>query len=140
MASFLFNSFPEYLVKGDMDFNTDTFMMALIADSYTPDATDIVWAEVEEQEVVGDGYVSGGNEVTSMTVSHPSAAVTKVTGTIAAWTAATFTARYAVMYNSTSSPTRVAFLFDFGENKSVTAGTFQLTANASGLFTIQQSA
>ena len=49
------------------------------------------------------------------------------------WTGATFSARYAVVYNTSTS--RIKAVFDFG-TKSVTGGTFTIQWNASGLIKI----
>lgn len=55
------------------------------------------------------------------------------------WTSSTITARYAVIYNRTpaSDATRPLIgLFDFGSNQSTNNGTFAITFDALGIFTL----
>lgn len=83
-------------------------------------------------EVVGVGYTVGGNTLVNVTPTS--------TGTTAfndfndsTWTAATITARGALIYNSTAANKAVAVL-DFGSDKISTVGDFTVifpTADAS---------
>lgn len=71
------------------------------------------------------GYVTGGTTVSNVTVSNVSSSGV-VDFDDVQWTSVTFTARGAVMYNSTNS-NKVIAVYDFGGDKAVTNGTFQLT-------------
>ena len=55
------------------------------------------------------------------------------------WTSATFTATHAAIYDATISGAKnndLIGLIDFGSDKTVTAGTFQITWNAAGIITL----
>jgi hypothetical protein len=101
----------------------DTFKIALYTSSATLDATTTAYSATNEV-ASGGGYTTGGNTLTS--------AATTTSGTTAfvdfadsSWTSATFTARGALIYNSTQSNKSVVVL-DFGSDKSVSAGTFTI--------------
>ena len=71
------------------------------------------------------GYVTGGTTVSNLTVSNVSSSGV-VDFDDVQWTSVTFTARGAVMYNATNS-NKVIAVYDFGGDKAVTNGTYQLT-------------
>jgi hypothetical protein len=57
----------------------------------------------------------------------------------AAWTTASFTAAYGIIYDSTpgtSATNPLMWLIDFGGSQTVTAGTFTIQFSASGIATI----
>jgi hypothetical protein len=81
-------------------------------------------------EVVGTGYVAGGNTLvisTSPTSGNNAQSVPTafISFSNSSWTGATFTARGALIYNSTQGNKSVAVL-DFGADKTVTDDTFQV--------------
>jgi hypothetical protein len=81
-------------------------------------------------EVVGTGYVAGGNTLvisTSPTSGDNTQSVPTafISFSNSSWTGATFTARGALIYNSTEGNKSVAVL-DFGADKTVTNDTFQV--------------
>ena len=81
-------------------------------------------------EVVGAGYAAGGNTLvitTSPTSGSNNASVTTAFVSFAnsSWTNASFTARGALIYNSTQGNKSVAVL-DFGSDKTVVNTTFQI--------------
>jgi hypothetical protein len=149
MSTLMYNSFMENLAKGIHDLDNHTFYMALLCSGQAPVATDTVYNPassspgIYEVKGVNDpntssvvGYTAGGKQVTL--VITRTTGVTKVTLSEAvSWTSATFTARAAFIYNVSASNLLVA-AFDFGTDKSVSNGTFQISANSAGLFTIQQ--
>jgi len=111
----------------------DTFKIALYTSSATLDATTTVYSATNETtNTTGTAYVAGGNTLTS--------AVTSSSGTTAfadfadsSWSTASFTARGALIYNSTQGNKSVVVL-DFGSDKTASAGTFTIifpTADAS---------
>ena len=106
----------------------DTFKIALYtAASNIGPATTIYTAS---NEAVGTGYTAGGNTLvisTSPTSGNNSLGVPTafVSFTNSSWTGASFTARGALIYNSTEGNKSVAVL-DFGADKTVTNDTFQV--------------
>ena len=125
------SSFKEELLKGVHDFENDTFKMALYTSSATLDASTTAYTVTNE--VSGAGYTAGGQDLDSPTVT--------LSGTTAfvdfadeTWTTATITARGALIYNSTAAGNPAVAVFDFGADKTSTAGDFVVqfpTADAS---------
>ena len=125
------SSFKEELLKGVHDFENDTFKMALYTSSASLDASTTAYTVTNE--VSGTGYTAGGQDLDSPTVT--------LSGTTAfvdfadeTWTTATITARGALIYNSTAAGNPAVAVFDFGADKTSTAGDFVVqfpTADAS---------
>lgn len=88
-------------------------------------------------EITGTGYTALGMALSSVTVST-SGLVTTLTASNPSWTTATFTAQQALFYDSTASNDVICY-WDFGAGVAVSAGTFTLTINASGLVTATAS-
>jgi hypothetical protein len=81
-------------------------------------------------EVTGTGYTAGGNTLvisTSPTSGNNTANIPTayISFNNSSWTNATFTARAALIYNSTQGNKAVAVL-DFGSDKTVSNDTFQV--------------
>jgi hypothetical protein len=141
-GNFMCTSFKLELLNGTHAFTTsvtrattaaDTFKMALYTSSATLDATTTAYTTSNETtNTSGTAYVAGGNTLTGSTTSY-SGTTSFVDFADSSWTSATFTARGALIYNSTQSNKSVVVL-DFGSDKSVSSGTFTVvfpTADAS---------
>jgi hypothetical protein len=117
------NSFQAQLLEGVHDFNTDTFKIALYLATADLDANTTVY--VTGGETSGTGYTAGGNVMTGVSVN--AAAFVNFANVL--WNPAAFTARGALIYNSTKGNKAVAVL-DFGSDKTAT-NTFlvQMPAN-----------
>jgi flagellin-like hook-associated protein FlgL len=117
------NSFQAQLLEGVHDFNTDTFKIALYLATADLDANTTVY--VTGGETSGTGYTAGGNVMTGISVN----AAAFVNFANVSWNPAVFTARGALIYNSTKGNKAVAVL-DFGSDKTAT-NTFlvQMPAN-----------
>jgi hypothetical protein len=129
MASLIYNKFLDYLV--DNDISDDTFKVALVTSSYSPDKDAHEFFDDVTNEVSGTGYTAGGETVTGTLTLDT--ANDKLTLQFAStnWTSATITARGAVYYSSTgtaSTSTLIAYN-DFGSDVAVTAGTLALAAS-----------
>jgi hypothetical protein len=116
------NSFKEELLKGIHDFTTDTFKVALYTDSATLGPATTVYTTANETS--GAGYTAGGNTLTGVTVAL-SQGVAYVDFADTTWTSGSFSARAALIYNS-SKANRAVAVYEFGEIKTVSAGNFQL--------------
>ena len=106
----------------------DTFKIALYTASANIGPTTTVYTTTNE--VVGTGYTAGGNTLaisTSPTSGNNAANVPTafVSFSNTTWTSASFTARGALIYNSTEGNKSVAVL-DFGADKTVSNDTFQI--------------
>ena len=106
----------------------DTFKVALYTASANIGPTTTVYTTTNE--VVGTGYTAGGNTLvisTSPTSGNNQAGVPTafVSFSNTTWTNASFTARGALIYNSTEGNKSVSVL-DFGADKTVSNDTFQI--------------
>ena len=122
----------------EVDLLTDTLKVALVTSSYTPDqdAHDY-WADVSANEASGTGYTAGGATLGSTTFTYDDGS-NKWTfdGADVSWSSSTITARYAVIYDDTATSKNLIAYVDFGTDQSSSAGTFTVSWNASGIFTI----
>ena len=103
----------------------DTFKIALYTSSATLDATTTAYSSTNEiTNTSGTAYTAGG---LALTGAADSASGTTAIATFsnASWSTASFTARGALIYNSTQSNKSVAVL-DFGSDKTASAGTFTI--------------
>ena len=116
-------SFKAELLQGVHDFNTDTFKLALYLATANLGADTTIYTT--SGETSGTGYTAGGNTLTGISVN----AAGFVTFTNTTWNPAAFTARGALLYNSSKGNKAVAVL-DFGSDKTAT-NTFlvQMPAN-----------
>jgi hypothetical protein len=125
----LTNSFKQEMLQAGQNLATDTLRMAL----YTAfsDIGSLTTVYTTTNEVVGTGYVAGGELITGATISTDGN-----TGTVyvdfadVSWPGASFTARGALIYNVTRSNKSIAVL-DFGSDKTFSAvsNTVILPAN-----------
>jgi hypothetical protein len=121
-------------LNGSVDYDTDTFYVMLLADTYTPDFDAHDYRnDVEADEASGTGYTAGGASV-SVSIGSFNTTTNKWTVTLGSkvFTAATITARYAAYYKrrgGASTADELIGLNDFGSNVTSTAGDF--TVNAS---------
>lgn len=121
---------------------TDSFKIMLLTSSHTPDIdADVFIDDVSANEVAASGdYSAGGFAVTITGSTDDTNDLGKTDGSDTTLTGATITARYGILYKDTGTPSTSPILveYDFGSNKSSTAGDFVVTVNAAGLFTISQ--
>ena len=116
-------SFQAQLLEGVHDFNTDTFKIALYLATADLGAGTTIY--VTGGETSGTGYTAGGKVMTGISVN----AAGFVNFANVSWNPAVFTARGALIYNSSKGNMAVAVL-DFGSDKTAT-NTFlvQVPAN-----------
>jgi hypothetical protein len=115
--------FKAELLQGIHDFNTDVFKLALYVATADLGANTAVYTSVGE--VSGAGYTAGGETMTGVSVS-PQGFVNFAN---VVWPVANFTARGALIYNSSKANRAVAVL-DFGADKTATTSfTVQVPPN-----------
>jgi hypothetical protein len=120
ITSAVCNSFKQELLGATHDLDTDAIKMALYTSSATLGAA--TTAYTTSDEVVGAGYSAGGNTLTGAAISlDGSVAIVDFSDTT--WSAATITARGALIYNSSKSNKAIAVI-DFGGDKTSTNGDF----------------
>ena len=115
----------------------DTFKIALYSAAASLDANTTSYTTTGE--ITGTNYTAGGKVLTNLGVS--AAGISASTGTgfttfsNVTWSSATFTARGALIYNTTPSANGTAntaltnpavAILDFGSDKSVSAGDFTI--------------
>ena len=138
MASLIYNSALDDMARGAIDFDTDTFKVALVTSSYTPDkdAHDR-FDDVTNQLSTGNGYTAGGNTVVCTVTKDTANDRITISFASTTWPSSTITARGAVYYKSrggASSADELVAYNDFGSNITTSNGTFSL---ASSTLTLQ---
>jgi hypothetical protein len=134
MEAYAYGQFLVNLMNGTINWASDSIMVMLCTSSYVPDQenhefkSDIDTLVVE---VDGTNYVAGG-----VVLANAAVAYSELEGKVlvqadpAAWSEATITARYAIIYDGTpASPGAqplIGFL-NFGEDKASTSGTFKIS-------------
>jgi hypothetical protein len=114
-------SFKVELCQGVHNFLTDTFKIALYTGLANIGTDTTVYTSTGE--VVNANYTAGGNTLTGVTLAGAND-VAYINFNNSSWIPAGFTARGALIYNSTTNAT-VAVL-NFGSDKTTT-GTFTIT-------------
>ncbi len=140
MADVIYNNFKKLIMNGGIDLDTDTIKVMLVTSSYSPnqDTHDFI-DDVSANEVSGTGYTAGGQALANKAVTADN---TDNEGVFDAddpsWTTATITARGAVFYKDTGTPSTspVIAYMDFGSDKSSSAGTFTIALNAEGILNL----
>ena len=125
-----------------IDLDLETHKVALYTDSVT--GADLVtdtaygvgaWASNEIPN--GSGYTTGGNLLTGTTYVAGAAGLTTFDATDTPWTSATFSlVRGCLIYADALAGNNGIIAINFGAAYSVTAGTFTIQWNLSGIFTI----
>ena len=130
------NIFLEMLSK-TVNFGTagDVFNLALFTSSKAIEVDDTAYSTTNECPETGN-YVHGGfafdHDLQSVTDVDADNWVIFDINEDAAWAVATITARYAQLFNATVA-NKLVCCFDFGADKSSTAGTFKVVFNPSGV-------
>jgi len=110
-------SFKKELYEGIHDLLTDTLKMALYTASADLNQDTTVYSATNE--ITGTGYSAGGNVVTGATVSS-SGTTAYVNFSNVIWDPASFTARCALLYNSSKANRSIAVL-DCGSDKTTSS-------------------
>lgn len=134
MASGIHNRWKANLMNKEIDLEADVIKAMLLDDVHAFDAAHNQKSEIVGNEIAGAGYDAGGKALAGKAVTQ--AATTKWDATDVAWTVATFTARFAVLYDDDLANDDLICCFDFGANKSVAGGTFTLQFHANGIIAL----
>jgi len=139
-GNYMTTSFKKQILEGVHDFRAtggDTFYMALYTNSATLDASTTAYTTSgETTNTSGSSYVAGGQALSNV---NPTTSGTTAFTDFAdeVWTTASFTARGAMIYNTTPAHTYTnpsVLILDFGSDKTASAGDFTVifpTADAS---------
>lgn len=128
-GNYMTTSFKKQLLEGVHDFRTtgDVFYIALYTSSATLDASTTAYTTTDEiTNTSGSAYVSGGASLSNVNpTSSGTTAFTDFADEV--WSTASFTARGALIYNSTPTHTYTnpsVVVLDFGSDKTASAGDF----------------
>lgn len=135
MASGLYPSAVVESFKGNVDYDTDTFYLMLLVNTYTPDfdAHDRRDDLTAHEVAAGGGYSTGGVSVTVSVAAYDTTnnrLDISLGGTT--FVAATITARYAAYYKrrgGAASADELIGLNDFGSDKVATGGDLVIAAS-----------
>lgn len=133
-GNYMCTSFKTELLTATHDFTNstgNTFKIALYDNNASFTAATTAYTATDE--VSGTGYTATGETLTNVTpTSSGTTAFTDFADVT--WSAATITARGALIYNDTAAGDPSVVVLDFGSDKSSSAGDFQVifpTADAS---------
>lgn len=118
--------------KGNVDFENDQFVAALMESEFTFDpAVDGTWADVSEYEIDdGNGYTAGGQNLVTKNAWAVSDGEASIDWEDVEWTAdggSIPVFRYVVFYNSSHTDDIIFGVIDLGEDISLADGmTFAL--------------
>ena len=124
----------------EVNWASDSIKVMLCTSSYAPDQDGHIYKNQVTNEVAnGNGYTTGGVALASKTITYSGSTntITLAAGNVS-WTSATITARYAVIYDDTGTASTSVLLgyVDFGQDMASSNGTFQITWDAAGIFTV----
>jgi hypothetical protein len=131
-GNFMATSFKKQLLEGVHDFRAsggDTFYMALYTSSATLDASTTAYTATNETtNTSGSAYVAGGQALSNV---NPTTSGTTAFTDFAdeVWSSASFTARGAMIYNSTPNHTYTnpcVAILDFTSDKTASDGDFTI--------------
>ena len=131
-----YNDFKEKLAKAEIDLDNDTLKCLLTTSSYTPSATHSQLSDITN-EVTDSDYAR--QTLGSVTVTETGGTVTFDCADISFGSSVTITGKYAVLYDDTATNDPLIVYVDLdtgGGSVSSTSSTFQITINASGVFTL----
>ena len=130
----VFNNFKLKQFNGNaIDLDTDTIKVALFKSDYTPDVAHDFFDDIVGggTECSGTNYTQGGVALANPAFSGTTTVLFDADDT--EWTGATITdARYGIVYKDTGNDATSPLVgyIDFGENKSVSGGTFKIQWHA----------
>lgn len=131
MPSLIYNNCLDNLVRGTIDFDTDTFKVMLVTSAYTPNKDTHEFRSSVTNEVSASGSYAAGGGTTAVTVSLDTTNDrSDISFGNVSFTSATITARAAVIYKSrggASSADELVAYVDFGSDQTSTNGTFTVT-------------
>ena len=141
MPSKLYGNFLAKSLNKEIDWDSDTIKVALLTSSYTPNQdTHDYYDDVVANEVSGTGYTTGGNTLSSKTITYDGTNnVIILDAADVTWSSSTITARYAVVYDDSGASNAAKALIgyvDFGSDQSSTNGNFTITWDSTGIVRI----
>jgi len=137
-----YNNFYEQTLIAGIDWDADTFKVALTTSAYVLDIDLHDHFDNITNEVTGTGYTAGGDTVTSIVVTQDN---TNDRATLdfddPEWLASTITARNGILYKDTgvASTSPLVCEIDFGADFSSSATPFRIELDLIGFLTLDQA-
>lgn len=133
-----YNAISEYLGDGTIDLDNNTLRMTLHTSAFTVDVTQDTYAQLDAELPTGNGYTSGGQNLTGVQWTRVDAD-TSLTSSPVQWTATggDITAMYCVLSDATSGK-----LISYGPIKMSADATpvpIDATATDGNTFTLSSS-
>lgn len=130
--------------NGIVDFDTDTIKLALVTNSYIPNAANNdFFDDVSSNEVSGTNYTAGGITLANVTVGVDGSGIVTFDNTadltILQSASGFSNARYGIIYKSTgtASTSRLICYINFGADIGNTIADLVIAFNSSGIITWQ---
>ena len=143
VTAYFYGQFFTSVFNKEIDIDSDALKVMLTTSAYVPDQDNHRYKSSVTNEISGTGYTAGGVALPSVVVAYTAATnVLMFDASDVSWPSSTFTARYAVIYDSTpaSDATRPLIGYvDFGADVAVSSGTLTLVWNASGIAAVTVS-
>ena len=134
MASGMYDRFKANLMNKVVDLEADTIIVILLDNGHAFNTAHNTKADVTGNELAtAGGYTQQDKELAGKAVTQATA--TKWDGTDTEWAASTFSTWHCVLYDETAADNLICSI-DFGGEKPVSAGTFKIQWNASGIITL----
>lgn len=134
----IYNSAKKYMVNGTINIETDDVRVALLDSGYAPNIdADTQWSDISINEISGTGYTAGGQQLAGVSLSIDNTddeSVLDANDTV--WQTSTITARYAVLYSSSTTSDLLIGYDDFGEDKESYEGDFTVEWNTEGVINL----
>lgn len=133
--------FTLHLVKGEIDWDVDTFKVTLHTASFAPnkDTTEF-YSDLTNELATAGGYTAGGQALTLTAPTYDSANDRTLVDCTPdpRWDPATFTCRYAVVRKDTGTAgtSPIVGWIDFGANQSPAGVPFIVQIDATGLLRV----
>jgi hypothetical protein len=128
------------MLNKEIDWAADTHKVALCTSTFTPNQDTMdYYNDLTNELTTTGGYTAGGATLGSPTITlDADTNIIKLDAADTTWSAATFTFRYAVIYDSTpgsDATNPIIGYVDFGADVGSTGADFTIQWNASGIFT-----
>lgn len=106
-----YDAFLSGLITSEHNFNVDTINAALMTVSYIPDLSGhAVYRDVNDYEVSGTGYTTGGITLTDVAFSLSAPGELTIAATAPSWPALTAEFQYVLIYKNTGAGSTSALI------------------------------
>lgn len=138
MTITVYNVFLNKMFQG-IDLTTTPLRVTLLNSSYVPYKQHTAYSDIQSYEVVGSGFLSGGNPLSNTTIIElPGTDSFALDADDVIWSNSTITAKTIAIYEESSLDLLCSFVMD--EEKSSENGDFIIQWSDSGIVKVLQQA